>query len=123
MNSLQETIPSVCRTLFAAAIQAVLVLGWSRRLGTIQLKITPVNKTLPPGLARWSGGTGSWDRPGCGSALGLAPCPGDLGWCHQVQACPSALSTPLPSPWGHSGPSSMPTAECHRWLLQGWIPR
>lgn len=95
---------SLCRTLPAAGAQAVLVLGWSRQPGTIQLKITPVNKTLPPGLARWSGGTESWDVPGCGSTVGLAPCRGALGWCHQLQACPSALSTPLPSSWGHSGP-------------------
>lgn len=94
----------LCRTLPAAGAQAVLVLGWSRQPGTIQLKITPVNKTLPPGLARRSGGTGSWDVPGCGSTVGLAPCRGALGWCHQLQACPSALSTPLPSSWGHSGP-------------------
>lgn len=94
----------LCRTLSAAGAWAVFVLGWSRQLGTIQLKISPVNKTLPPGLARQSGGTGSWDVPGCGSTVGLAPCQGTLGWCHQVQACPSTFSNPLPGSWGHGDP-------------------
>lgn len=79
MNRLHGTLLCLCRTLSAAGARAVLVLSWSRQADTVQLKIPPVNKTLPPGLAQ-----------GAGTCLAVAP---GWDWHHARELWDSATSS------------------------------